>query len=124
MAETMITVDGAAMPCPSSFTWGLYDVSAAESGNTDDGTMHKNRICQKTKLELQWTGKDWKTASKILKAFNPEYISVRYPDMMDGVYETREFYVGDRTAPVKWWWIGNQRVETISFNIIERYPRK
>lgn len=120
MAEIMITVDGAAMPCPSSFQWGLQDISASESGRTDDTLMHKNRIGQKRKIALQWNGKDWQTTSKILKAFNPEYIDVKYPDMMSGVYETRTFYVGDRTAPVKWWWIGNQRTESISFDIIER----
>lgn len=116
----MITVDGVAMPCPSVFSWGLQDISAAESGRTDDMTMHKNRVGQKRKISLQWNGKDWATTSKILKAFNPEYIQVRYPDMMSGEYETRTFYVGDREAPVKWWWIGNQRTESIGFDIIER----
>lgn len=120
MEEIMITVDGIAMPCPSTFSWGLQDISASESGRTDDTLMHKNRVGQKRKIELTWNGKDWNTTSKILKAFNPEYIFVRYPDMMSGQYETREFYVGDRTAPVKCWWIGNQRTESISFNIIER----
>ena len=80
--------------------------------------MHKNRVGQKRKLSLQWNGKDWKETSKILKAFNPEEIQVRYPDLMSGKYETRKFYVGDRTAPVKWWWVGNQRTESISFDII------
>lgn len=116
----MIMVDGVEMPCPSAFTWGLQDVSASESGRTDDTKMHKNRAGQKRTISLQWNAKDWKTTSKILKAFNPEYINVRYPDMMSGTYETREFYVGDRTAPVKTWWIGNQRVESLSFDIIER----
>lgn len=120
MAEIMITVDGVAMPCPSSFSWGLQDISAAESGRTDDTLMHKNRVGQKRKISLAWNGKDWKTTSKILKAFNPEYVKVKYPDMMSGAYETRTFYVGDRSAPVKWWWAGNQRMESISFDIIER----
>ena len=76
MAETMITVDGVAMPCPSSYTWGLQDVSAAESGRTDDAIMHKNRVAQKRKLSLGWAAKDWKTTARIMQAFNPEYINV------------------------------------------------
>ena len=32
----MITVDGVEMPCPSVFNWGLQDISAAESGRTDE----------------------------------------------------------------------------------------
>lgn len=120
MAEIMLTVGGVEMPCPSSFSWGLQDISASESGRTDDTLMHKNRVGQKRKISLAWNGKDWETTSKILQAFDPEYIEVKYPDMMSGTYETRTFYVGDRTAPVKWWWVGNQRMESISFDIIER----
>lgn len=116
----MITVDGVAMPCPSTFDWNLQDISAAESGRSDDTLMHKNRVGQKRKISLAWVAKDWRTTSKILKAFNPEYIMVRYPDMMSGNYETREFYVGDRTAPVLFWWVGNKRIEQVSFDIIER----
>lgn len=119
MAEVMITVDGVEIPCPSVFNWGLQDISDSASGRTDDTIMHKNRVGQKRKISLQWNGKDWKETSKILKAFNPEEIQVRYPDMMSGTYETRKFYVGDRTAPVKWWWMGNQRTESISLDIIE-----
>ena len=120
MEEIMIMVDGVKMPCPSSFSWGLQDVSASESGRTDDTIMHKNRVAQKRKISLGWNAKDWKVTSKILKAFNPEYIQVRYPDMMSGNYETRTFYVGNRSAPVKCWWVGNQLIEQVSFDIIER----
>ena len=116
----MIKVDGAEMPCPSSFTWGLNDVSAAESGRTDDTIMHKNRVGQKRTISLQWNGLKKEAVSKILKAFNPEYIQVTYPDAMSGIDETRTFYVGDRSAPVKYWWVGNQRYESVSFDIIER----
>lgn len=120
MGEIMISVDGVALPCPSGFNWGLMDISAAESGRTDDTTMHKNRVGQKRKIGLTWVAKDWQTTAMIISAFNPEYINVTYPDMMSGTYETRIFYVGDRSAPVKWWWIGNQRTESISFDIIEQ----
>lgn len=120
MAEIFLKVNGVSMPCPSSYTWGLQDVSAAKSGRSDDSVMHKNRVAQKRKLALQWKGKDWATTTKILQAFNPEYIQITYPDMMSGKYETRTFYVGDRSAPVKWWWHGNQRTESISFDVIER----
>ena len=52
MADVFIKINGAAMPCPSSFTWGLQDISASESGRTDDTIMHKNRVGQKRKLEI------------------------------------------------------------------------
>lgn len=119
-SEIMLTVDGVEIKCPSVFEYGLQDVSASESGRTDDTTMHKNRVGQKRKINLSWNGLTWKETSTIMMAFNPEYISVKYPDMLDGVYETRMFYVGDRSAPVKWWYNGKQIIETLSFDIIER----
>lgn len=115
----MITVDGVEMPCPSTFSWGLQDISASESGRTDDATMHKNRVAQKRTISLAWNGVDWNATSFILKAFNPEYISVKYPDMMSGQYETRKFYVGDRTSPVKIFTVGKKIMESVSFDIIE-----
>ena len=108
MADVFIKINGAAMPCPSSFTWGLQDISASESGRTDDTIMHKNRVGQKRKLE-------------IVQAVNPEYISVEYPDLLSGnKHEVRTFYVGDRSAPFKCWWIGNQRMEGLQFDLIEQ----
>ena len=118
--EIMITVDGVAMPCPSTFDWSLQDISAGESGRTDDAIMHKNRVGQKRKIKIAWIVKDWQTTAKILQAFNPEYINVRYPDMMSGTYQTRVFYAGDRSSPVKYWWAGRKLIEQISFDIIER----
>lgn len=37
-----------------------------------------------------------------------------------GCYTTKTFYVGDRSAPMKYWWHGKERFESLSFDIIER----
>ena len=116
----MIYVDGTAVKNPSSFTWGLQDVSDSASGRTLDSLMHKNRIAQKRKLSLSWNHPSKEETAQILQAFNPEYISVRYPDAMSGSDETRVFYVGDRSAPMKIWTINNKRYSQISFDLIER----
>lgn len=118
--EVLITVDGVEMPCPSTFDWSLQDVSLGESGRTDDALMHKNRIAQKRKLVLSWVGVDPETASKILTAFNPQYFDVRYFDALENRYVTREFYAGDRTAPIQFWWTGKRMFQSVSFDIIER----
>lgn len=55
-----------------------------------------------------------------MQAFNPEYINVTYPDAMSGTDETREFYVGDRSAPMKMWTVKKKIYSQISFDIIER----
>lgn len=85
------------------FSWGLQDVSDSASGRTQDTIMHKNRVGQKRKIALGWNNPTKEEAAAILQAFNPEYINVTYPDAMSGTDETREFYVGDRSAPMKMW---------------------
>ena len=116
----MLVVDGVQIKEPSKFNWSLQDVSSADSGRTEDSTMHKLRVAQKVKLELQWTMTTPQETADILQAFQPEYIMVTYHDELLNDYRTAEFYVGDRSAPVKFWLVNNKRYESISFNIIER----
>lgn len=113
-------IDGVEIPCPSTFEWGLQDVSDPDAGRTLDTVMHKNRVGQKRKLGIGYNNPDKDTVSQVLKAVNPEYIQVNYEDAMSGEMETRTFYVGDRSAPMKYWYVGNQRYASLSFELIER----
>lgn len=112
------SVDGVAIKCPSVYQWKLQDISAADAGRTEDTVMDKMRIGQCVKLELQWNNITIEEASDILTRFNPEYINICYLDAMTGEYETKEFYVGDRSSPLynclKGVW------SNVSFNCIER----
>lgn len=112
------------VPTPDSMGWGLQDVSASDSGRVNDAnnTMYKMRTSQKRKLSLSWSDPDLTKASAILRAFNAEYVWVRYPDPMSGTFETRQFYVGDRTAPFRSVRLGSlgATISTLSFDIIER----
>lgn len=112
------SVDGVPVKCPSTFQWKLEDLSAADAGRTEDYTMDKSRVGQIVGLDLKWKNVTTEDASKILKAFNPEYITVCYLDPKEGLFRTSVFYVGDRTAPL-------YNCETglwseISFSVIER----
>lgn len=122
MANPIASVDGVAVRCPSKYQYDLQDVSASDAGRTEAVTMDKKRIGQCVKLELAWNNISTDVASQILRAFNPEYIQVRYLDLMTGGYRTSEFYVGDRTSPMY-----NATLdiwENLSFNIIERTGRR
>ena len=105
---------------PSSMQWGLQDISASDSGRDYTGYMYKNRIAQKRKLELEFAGLDWASASQLLNVVDSEYIRVTYPDMYAGMEQTRTFYVGDREAPVFVWWEDKKVLSNITFNFIER----
>lgn len=113
-------VDGVTMPCPSTWQWGLMDVSLGESGRTDDSIMHKNRVAQKRKIQVGYNGLTPEVAHTVLQAINPEYIRVTYFDLLDGKDITKTFYVGDRSAPFKWWFDGKHILETLTFDLIER----
>lgn len=116
----MITVGGVALPDPSEFTWGQADISASDSGRTEDTIMHKNRVGTKRQLHLGWQNKDPATTATILQAFEPEYVSITYPDALTGTTLTKTFYTGDKSAPVRYWTAGLKRYQTISFDVIER----
>lgn len=121
----MLTINGVEMPSPTKFDWQLMDVSAGESGRTDDALMHKNTVAKKRKLILSWVYLDFADACRIIQAVSSdEYMEVTYPDYLSGnLQETRVFYVGDRNIPVKYFrpedptW---QKTDTISFDLIER----
>lgn len=87
---------------PSEFTWGLQDVSDPEAGRTQvNAKMYKGRIAQKRTISLSWAGTTPAETAAILQAFNPEYIFMSYTDPMSNTVETREFYTGDRSAPMQ-----------------------
>lgn len=118
---------------PSAMTWSLMDISAADSGRLADGTMWKNRVAMKRKLEFEFNGWKFEWVSSLLKIVsgvddNGDFLNttwhgqlfyVTYPDMLTGRYETRRFYVGDRECPVYIWWDDNKVISKISFNCIE-----
>lgn len=107
---------------PSSLQWGLQDISDNDAGRVQDenDTMYKNRTSQKRKLSLSWSGTKPEETALILQLFNSEYFFVEYPDAMSGEVEVREFYCGDRSAPMKIWTVNNKMYSQLSFNIVER----
>lgn len=123
---TMLWINGQAIsPDPSSMEWGLQDISASDAGRVQDAgnTMYKMRTSQKVKLNLTWTMPTAAQASAILQAVNPEYFTATYFDPMANAFQTKTFYVGDRSAPMKWYNLGGiqgTRYSTLSFDIIER----
>ena len=111
------SVGGVTVACPSKYEYKLSDVSAADAGRTEDAKMHKLRIAQKVHIELEWQNVGDAVARTVLTAFQPEYISVNYYDYKAMAFQTKTFYVGDRSVTSY-----NRRlgIGTISFNVIEQ----
>ena len=112
------SVDGVAIPCPSSYVWKLEDVSASDAGRDESTVMDKAMLGQIVGLELGWKYVTTAVGSQILQAFNPEYVTIEYLDLKAGGYVTSVFYTGNRSsqmynATMDLW-------ESISFNVIKR----
>jgi len=97
----MIKINGVSLPAsPSSFQVTVLDLDDAEATKrTADGTMHRDRIAVKRKIDMTWGPLNWSDTSAILQAVQNEFFQCTYPDPMSGQLETRTFYVGDRVAP-------------------------
>lgn len=121
MAQTLIfLINGVEMPCPSRFDISIQDISAPDSGRDLSGIMWKGKIGQKVKIGVAYPYPTPEVVASVLSAINPEYFNVTFTHPMTNTATTIECYVGDRSAPVKFWWVGNKRYETLSFDLIER----
>lgn len=105
---------------PSRMKWKKHDVSGEDAGRTDNILMHKNKLGEKRTLSLGWINLSKERIHKILAAFDPEYVFVKYWDPKVGENVVKEFYTGDMEADVYWWAKGRERYSTLSFDIIER----
>lgn len=106
------------VPCPSSFEYGLADISEDDAGRTEDMTMNKKRKGQAITIKLAWQNVPTSIASTVLQIFNEEYIVAEYLDPMVGAFVKKEFYVGNRTAPLYNASMGVWK--NISFDLVER----
>lgn len=112
------SVDGGQIPCPSKYDVKYSDISASDAGRTEDCVMHKMTIGRKVHIELEWSNIPDEGVKIVLRAFtHREYFEVTYYDYMMETYETKTFYVGDRSVA------SHNRatpISTVTFNIIER----
>lgn len=97
----MIQINGVAIAAaPSTFQVTVLDLDDGEASvRTADGTMNRDRIAVKRKIDMTWGPTNSSQTSQILQAIQNEFFECTYPDPMTGRMETKTFYVGDRVAP-------------------------
>lgn len=99
MSNPIKKIDGQTIKPPSVYVWEEEDASAHNAGRTEDVVMHKRRVGQVVALQLGWNALTTAEASDILTKFNPEYVVLEYKDPKAGGFLTKEFYIGNRSAP-------------------------
>ena len=119
----MVTLNGVSVIDPSKNEWGLQDISSKDAGRDEATIMHKMKLGQKRTYNLAWKMIDPHNAAIILQAINSaETFQCTLWDAMNEQYETRTYYVGDRSAPMQQWMpnrADGKLYTQISFTLIE-----
>lgn len=106
---------------PSKYQVDQYDVSDENAGRTADGAMQKNILGKCYKIEMSWNVLNSTKAQTLFSLFTAnQYFNVTFYSPYAGTQVTKEFYVGDRSAPCY-----NATLDiwtNIAFNIIQRTP--
>lgn len=117
-----LAIGGTTVKPPKEFSVGLQTIDADSSGRNASGTMIRDVITEKVKLEMSWGPLSDSEVSTILNRVSSDFFSVTYPDPKVGGMVTKTFYVGDRTAPSYSW--NNKfnmlKWEGLSMNFVER----
>ena len=98
---------------PSEFSVTILDLDDAETTTrTVDGTLSRDRVAVKRQIDMRWPALTWDKVSALLQSMENIFFEFTYPDPMTGKYETKTFYVGNRTSPIAferngtYWWGG------------------
>lgn len=111
-------IDGVKMPTPQTYGWSIEDLDGEKGTgrNNATGEMFRDRVSSKRKLSFTWPPLSISETSRLLKALEPEFITVKYLDAREGNYLTKTFYAGPQSANCghRGHWLG------IKANLIEK----
>lgn len=115
-------MNGVAIATPQTCKPSIYDIDAEEgSGRNQLGTMFRDRVAVKRKLECTWAPLTSAELAQLLSAVEEEFVTLTYPDMKTGAMRTMTCYVGDRTADMYCIYENGQALyKSVAFNFIER----
>lgn len=117
----LLTVNGVELPDPSDLKVNISDLSSEESGRLQNGEMVKDLVARKIQIDVSWNTLTWEQTSIILSSVEQSiFLTVVYPDPKVGSYQTKTFYVGDRSAPAVWLANGKEYWGGVSFTFIEK----
>lgn len=98
-----LKINGVVVKTPQTFQVGLQTIDSDTSGRSAAGTMKRDIITEKVKIECKWGPLSDLEVSSLLKAMTSAFFSIEYPDPKAGGQVTKTFYVGDRSAPSYSW---------------------
>ena len=114
----LISINGVALPTPSEFAVGVFDISKAE--RNANGNLIIERVTTKQKLTISYAFLSGTNLSTVLNALSPVYYNVTYRNPLTNLSRTSSFYCGDRNVGMIDFINGIPRYKDLSFSLIER----
>ncbi len=97
--------------------WQRNDLDGENAGRTMDGTMHRERVTSKIRLDITCLPLSSEDTRTVLSTILPEYVEVEYTDPLYGlVYKT----MYSNNTPATYINTTTDKWEGISFPLIER----
>lgn len=101
--------------------WQRSDVDGEGAGRTLDGTLQRNRVASKVRLDVTCRPLKSSEAKIVLQAIYPEFVSVEYTDPQNGGVVTRTMYSNNNPASFMMMKPdGTEYWDGITFPLIER----
>lgn len=114
----MLVINGVTVVTPKSMSVSISDVDG-DTGRNANGTIVRDRVAVKRKIECEWGMLTQDEMQKLLNAVTPVFFSVKYIDPQIGE-TTKTMYVGDRTTPVYNFNNEFKRWSSLKMNFIEK----
>lgn len=103
------------------FKWQRSDVDGSDAGRDLNGTLRRNRVATKVRLDITCRLLKSEELADILSAIMPEYVTVKYYDPQKGAVVTKKMYSNNTPATYQLkqpdgtvWWSG------VTFPLIEQ----
>lgn len=114
----MIKINGVDIATPKTFDITISDLDG-ESNRNAAGTMVRDRIAIKRKINIEWPPLTQTEISTLLNAVSGVFFTVTFPDPQQGIV-TKTMYVGDRSAPAYCYKNGEAKWSGLKMNFIEK----
>ena len=95
------------------------DIDSPNAGRTMDGTMYRDRVATKDKIEVNCRLLSMEEGAILFNLIDPEFVSVTYFSPRTNSIKTGTFYVGDVPAQAVYTAEG-RKWGGISFSLIEQ----
>ena len=115
----MIRVNGRPLPAVREYTVDIMDIDG-NIARTVDGTMVRDRIAVKRKIEVSWAVLTKEELATVLNQVSRVFFEIEYIDPQTGANRTGTFCVGDRAAAGLEYRDGAIRWKDVKMNFVER----